>query len=135
MYSSASSTCPRMIALDEAFAGIDDVYKPDLLGLTVRYDLDVFMTGHDLWVRYATVPAAAHYDMHSDKASHTVSAMLVLWDGSELIDSGAGFSGNDELARELLGFAPTRRVPLEASLLESAEGLDEDKDEETTAPV
>ncbi|MEU9886257.1 SbcC/MukB-like Walker B domain-containing protein [Sphaerisporangium sp. NPDC051011] len=119
LYSSASGGCPRMIALDEAFAGIDDVYKPDLLGLTVRYDLDVFMTGHDLWARYETVPAAAHYDMHSDKASHTVSAMLVLWDGCELVDSAAGFSGNEELAKELLGFAPTRRGPLEAGLLEA----------------
>ncbi|MFC4586974.1 SbcC/MukB-like Walker B domain-containing protein [Sphaerisporangium corydalis] len=117
LYSSASPGCPRMIALDEAFAGIDDVYKPDLLGLTVRYDLDVFMTGHDLWARYDTVPAAAHYDMHSDKASHTVSAMLVLWDGRELVDSAAGFAGNEELAGELLGFTPTRRTPLPPTLL------------------
>ncbi|GII31839.1 SbcC/MukB-like Walker B domain-containing protein [Planotetraspora mira] len=117
LYSSASDTCPRLIALDEAFAGIDDIYKPDLLGLTVRYDLDAFMTGHDLWVRYETVPAAAHYDMHSDKASHTVSAMLVMWDGCQLIDSAAGFSGNEELATELLGFTPSRRVPLEDGLL------------------
>ncbi|GII52650.1 hypothetical protein Pth03_10390 [Planotetraspora thailandica] len=124
LYSSAADTCPRMIALDEAFAGIDDVYKPDLLGLTVRYDLDVFMTGHDLWVRYETVPAAAHYDMHSDKASHTVSAMLVLWDGRQLVDSAAGFSGNDELAQELLGFAPTRRVPVATGLLAMAGAQD-----------
>ncbi|ETK37733.1 TIGR02680 family protein [Microbispora sp. ATCC PTA-5024] len=122
LYGSAAPTCPRMIALDEAFAGIDDVYKPDLLGLTVRYDLDVFMTGHDLWVRYDTVPAAAHYDMHSDKASHTVSAMLVLWDGCELVDSAAGFSGNDELAGEILGFPPTRRVPEEDGVLIPAGG-------------
>jgi hypothetical protein len=128
LYSSARDTCPRMIALDEAFAGIDDVYKPDLLGLTVRYDLDVFMTGHDLWVRYETVPAAAHYDMHSDKASHTVSAMLVLWDGRELLDSTAGFSGNEELAKELLGFTPSRRGPIDAGLLEPAE-KSEDQDD------
>ncbi|MCT9933791.1 TIGR02680 family protein [Planotetraspora sp. A-T 1434] len=127
LYGSAAATCPRMIALDEAFAGIDDVYKPDLLGLTVRYDLDVFMTGHDLWVRYNTVPAAAHYDMHSDKASHTVSAMLVLWDGCELVDSAAGFSGNDELARELLGFTPTRRGPIEAVLMPIGGEPDEDR--------
>jgi hypothetical protein len=125
LYSSAAPTCPRMIALDEAFAGIDDIYKPDLLGLTVRYDLDVFMTGHDLWVRYETVPAAAHYDMHSDKASHAVSSMLVLWDGSALIDSAAGFSGNEELAGELLGFAPTRRVPIESGLLALADEPDD----------
>ncbi|MEZ0075383.1 SbcC/MukB-like Walker B domain-containing protein [Planotetraspora sp. GP83] len=129
LYGSAAATCPRMIALDEAFAGIDDVYKPDLLGLTVRYDLDVFMTGHDLWVRYDTVPAAAHYDMHSDKASHTVSAMLVLWDGCALVDSAAGFSGNDELARELLGFTPTRRGPIEAVLVPIGGEPDEDRDD------
>ncbi|ROO83033.1 uncharacterized protein (TIGR02680 family) [Actinocorallia herbida] len=111
LYESAKPDCPRMIALDEAFAGIDDRYKPDLLGLTVQYGLDTFMTGHDLWIRYKTVPAAAHYDMHSDKLAHTVSAMLILWDGAELVDSGAGFSGNEELASSLLGFSPTRRAP------------------------
>ncbi|MDX6738757.1 SbcC/MukB-like Walker B domain-containing protein [Actinocorallia sp. A-T 12471] len=118
LYGSAKPDCPRMIALDEAFAGIDDRYKPDLLGLTVKYDLDVFMTGHDLWIRYATVPAAAHYDMHSDKVSHTVSAMLILWDGAELLDSGASFTGNDALATALLGFTPTRRTPTLKGLLQ-----------------
>jgi len=39
-----------MIALDEAFVGIDERYKPDLFGLAVKFDLDLFMTGHDLWV-------------------------------------------------------------------------------------
>ncbi len=40
-----------MVALDEAFAGIDDKFKPELLGLTVKFDLDLFTTGHDLWVK------------------------------------------------------------------------------------
>jgi hypothetical protein len=114
LYSSAGPTCPRMIALDEAFAGIDDKYKPDLLGLTVKFDLDLFMTGHDLWVHYDTVPMAAHYDMHHDKTAHAVSAMLVLWDGTQLVDAEAGFAGNDELAEELLGITPRRHAPLAA---------------------
>jgi uncharacterized protein (TIGR02680 family) len=112
LYSSAGPTCPRMIALDEAFAGIDDKYKPDLLGLTVKFDLDLFMTGHDLWVHDETVPMAAHYDMHHDKTAHAVSAMLVLWDGAQLVDAAAGFAGNDELAEELLGITPRRHAPL-----------------------
>src|SRR5262249_55604270 len=33
LYSSAKDHCPRMIALDEAFVGIDERYKPDLFGL------------------------------------------------------------------------------------------------------
>ncbi|MBB6119524.1 TIGR02680 family protein [Nocardiopsis algeriensis] len=112
LYSSARPDCPRLIALDEAFAGIDDRYKPELMGLTVTFDLDVFMTGHDLWVHYDSVPMAAHYDMHHDKAAHTVSAMLMLWDGAQVVDADAGFSGNEALASHLLGFTPSRHVPL-----------------------
>ena len=111
LYSSAKPSCPRMVALDEAFAGIDSRFTPDLLGLTVKFDLDLFMTGHDLWVRYPEVPTAVHYDLHHDESTHTVSALLILWDGTQLIDAGAGFAGNDDLARELLGITPTRRVP------------------------
>ena len=36
---------------------------------------------------------------------------FVLWDGVQLIDAGAGFAGNDDLARDLLGFTPTRHAP------------------------
>ncbi|MEV5414141.1 SbcC/MukB-like Walker B domain-containing protein [Thermopolyspora sp. NPDC052614] len=114
LYSSAKPTCPRLIALDEAFAGIDDRYKPELLGLTVKFDLDLFMTGHDLWVHFDTVPMAAHYDLHHDKSAHAVSAMLMLWDGTQTIDADAGFAGNDDLATLLLGIAPTRHAPLSA---------------------
>ncbi len=129
LYSSADSACPRMIALDEAFAGIDDKYKPDLLGLTVKFDLDLFMTGHDLWVHYDTVPMAAHYDMHHDKVAHAVSAMLVLWDGAQLVDAEAGFAGNDELAEELLGITPSRHAPLVAEHTLLTAGADELKSE------
>ncbi|MEW1838318.1 TIGR02680 family protein [Nonomuraea angiospora] len=134
LYSSARPACPRMIALDEAFAGIDDRYKPDLLGLTVKFDLDLFMTGHDLWVHYDSVPMAAHYDMHHDKGTHAVSAMLMLWDGEQTIDADAGFAGNDELAEELLGFRPSRRTPAstDGTLLESLaedQGSDEEESE------
>jgi hypothetical protein len=71
------------------------------------------MTGHDLWVTYPTVPVIAHYDMQHDKAAHTLSALLALWDGAQLIDAGAGYAGNEDLAAELLGFRPTRYVPAE----------------------
>jgi uncharacterized protein (TIGR02680 family) len=124
LYTSAAPTCPRMVALDEAFAGIDDRYKPELMGLTVTFDLDMFMTGHDLWVHYDSVPMAAHYDMHHDKGAHTVSAMLMLWDGTQTIDADAGFSGNEELAAQLLGITPSRFAPLSSAgtLLEEADG-------------
>ncbi len=132
LYSSAQPGCPRLIALDEAFAGIDDRFKPELLGLTVKFDLDLFMTGHDLWVRYPTVPAIAHYDLHHDKAAHALSALLVLWDGTQLVDAAAGFTGNEELAEALLGFRPTRYVPSDSgdALAMTADDAEDEGDEE-----
>ena len=112
LYSSAKDHCPRMVALDEAFVGIDERYKPDLFGLAVKFDLDLFMTGHDLWVTTATVPMIAHYDMYHDKTTRTVSAMLLLWDGEQLLDASAGYPDNESLVAELLGFRPTRHAPL-----------------------
>ncbi len=112
LYCSAKDQCPRMIALDEAFVGIDERYKPDLFGLAVKFDLDLFMTGHDLWVTTATVPMIAHYDMYHDKTTRTTSSLLMLWDGDQLIDAAVGYPDNDALVTELLGFRPTRYAPL-----------------------
>ncbi|HTU75370.1 MAG TPA: SbcC/MukB-like Walker B domain-containing protein [Trebonia sp.] len=132
LYSSAKPDCPRMIALDEAFAGIDERYKPDLFGLTVKFDLDLFMTGHDLWVTCDTVPMIAHYDMYHDKTTRTVSSLLVLWDGTALVDASASFADNEALATELLGFRSTRHAPLgtAATLYTQPAGPDPSDDED-----
>jgi hypothetical protein len=114
LYSSAKPHCPRLIALDEAFVGIDERYKPDLFGLAVKFDLDLFMTGHDLWVTTDTVPMIAHYDLYHDKVTRTTSALLILWDGEQLIDATAGYQDNEELTTQLLGFRPTRHAPVGA---------------------
>ena len=128
LYSSAKEHCPRLIALDEAFVGIDERYKPDLFGLAVKFDLDLFMTGHDLWVTTDTVPMIAHYDLYHDKVTRTTSALLILWDGEQLIDATAGFKDNEELTTQLLGFRPTRHAPLgtDATLYVTALGADPD---------
>jgi Putative exonuclease SbcCD, C subunit len=133
LYSSAKDHCPRMIALDEAFVGIDERYKPDLFGLAVKFDLDLFMTGHDLWVTTATVPMIAHYDMYHDKTTRTVSSLLMLWDGQQLIDASAGYADNDALVAQLLGFRPARYAPLSAGGTLYAAAVDasaEDEDDE-----
>lgn len=85
-FSSASPACPRLVALDEAFAGIDSQGKPELMSLSVEFDLDLFMTGFDLWVTFPSVPSAAHYDLVHVPTENTVSTMLLLWDGAEIIE-------------------------------------------------
>ena len=132
LYSSAKDHCPRMIALDEAFVGIDERYKPDLFGLAVKFDLDLFMTGHDLWVTTATVPMIAHYDMYHDKTTRTVSSLLILWDGEQLIDASAGYPDNEALVAQLLGFRPTRHAPpgTASTLYAAPEALGGEPDDE-----
>ncbi|HEV2342726.1 MAG TPA: TIGR02680 family protein [Actinocrinis sp.] len=108
MLNSAAPHAPRLLALDEAFAGVDDTGRGELLSLAAQFDLDLFMTGYDLWAAHSSVPAAAHYDLAHSPVEHTVSALLLVWDGSELLADDAG-----ELAAAL-GSPGTRRRPVAA---------------------
>jgi uncharacterized protein (TIGR02680 family) len=85
-FAAGDPTCPRLLALDEAFAGIDDRGRSELLSLSVAFDLDLFMTGFDLWAVDRAVPGVAHYDLLHLADDHAVSSLLVLWTGEELIE-------------------------------------------------
>ncbi|MFF1297060.1 MULTISPECIES: TIGR02680 family protein [unclassified Streptomyces] len=105
MLNSADPHAPRLLALDEAFAGVDDTGRGELMSLTAQFDLDLFMTGYDLWAAHASVSAAAHYDLAHTAVDHTVSALLLVWDGDRLLADDTG----DLTAA--LGSPGTRRVP------------------------
>lgn len=96
---------PRLLALDEAFASVDDTGRGELMSLAAQFDLDLFMTGYDLWAAHACVPAAAHYDLAHSAIDHTVSALPLLWDGEKLLSDDIG----DLTAA--LGSPGTRRGP------------------------
>jgi hypothetical protein len=85
-YRAARPGAPRLIALDEAFAGIDERMRGELMGLLVRFDLDVIMTGHELWGAYEEVPAVAVYDLLRRPPAEGVSALALRWDGARLVD-------------------------------------------------
>ncbi|MQY17292.1 TIGR02680 family protein [Nocardia macrotermitis] len=114
---SADPQAPRLLALDEAFAGVDDNGRSELLGLSVDFDLDLFMTGYDLWITYDHVPACAHYDLAHSAAENTVSATLLVWDSRDLL---AEHDGSD--LTTALGSPGRRRVP---HTVEGAITLDE----------
>ena len=90
MLNSAQQHAPRLLALDEAFAGVDDTGRGELMSLAAQFDLDLFMTGYDLWATQAAVRAAAHYDLAHSPIEHTVSALLLVWDGAQLLADEAG---------------------------------------------
>lgn len=113
MLNSATPHAPRLLALDEAFAGVDDTGRSELMSLAAQFDLDLFMTGYDLWATHASVTAAAHYDLAHSPVDHTVSALLLLWQGAADGDAPGELLADDtgELAAAL-GSPGTRRRPV-----------------------
>lgn len=56
-YASAGNPhAPRLVTLDEAFAGVDDNARAKYLGLLAAFDLDVVMTSEREWGCYPEVP-------------------------------------------------------------------------------
>jgi uncharacterized protein (TIGR02680 family) len=105
LFGSARPDAPRLLGLDEAFAGVDDNGRGELMSLAKQFDLDLFMTGYDLWATHPAVTGCAHYDLSHSTVEHAVSTVLLVWDGTANL---ADFDGT--LARAL-GSPETRRAP------------------------
>lgn len=86
-YDAAVAGAPRLIALDEAFAGIDEGMRAELMGLLVRFDLDVVLTGHELWGAYDEVPELMVYDLLRQPPLEGVSAFAIRWDGATMAEA------------------------------------------------
>jgi hypothetical protein len=82
-YASAGNPhAPRLVTLDEAFAGVDDNARAKYLGLLAAFDLDVVMTSEREWGCYPEVPGLAISQL---SRTDDVAAVLVTnweWDGS-----------------------------------------------------
>ncbi|MFE9044550.1 TIGR02680 family protein [Streptomyces sp. NPDC007818] len=82
-YASAGSPhAPRLVTLDEAFAGVDDDSRAKCLGLLSAFDLDVVMTSEREWACYPQVPGIAIAQL---SRIDDVAAVLVTrweWDGT-----------------------------------------------------
>ncbi|MCB1027978.1 MAG: hypothetical protein KDB24_09475, partial [Microthrixaceae bacterium] len=86
---------------DEAFAGIDEEMRGKLMGLTVAFDLDVILTGHELWGAYGEVPSVAVHDLLRRPPAEGVSVVSLRWDGHDLIE-------DENLAGTAAGSVPQR---------------------------
>lgn len=83
-YRSARETAPRVILLDEAFAGIDQGMRGRCMGLLVDLDLDFIMTSHEEWGCYQELPGVATYQLYRDPGTEGVAAVRFVWNGREL---------------------------------------------------
>ncbi|MGW7572957.1 TIGR02680 family protein [Streptomyces sp. NPDC054765] len=84
-YSSGSPHAPRLIALDEAFAGVDDDSRAKCLGLLASFDLDVVMTSEREWACYPTVPGIGIAQLSRREGIDAVLVTPWRWDGSARI--------------------------------------------------
>ncbi len=80
-YRSAPHAAPRMIMLDEVFAGIDDRARASCMGLLAEFDLDVMMTSEREWGCYSEVPGLAIANLVRRDDLDAVFVTRWSWDG------------------------------------------------------
>ena len=80
-YSDARADAPRLISLDEAFAGVDEENMKDMFGLLSEMGFDYMMTSQVLWGCYDTVPKLAIYEIHRPKDADFVTTFHYRWNG------------------------------------------------------
>ncbi len=83
-YKSAGNPhAPRLIALDEAFAGVDDDSRAKCLGLLATFDMDVVMTSEREWGCYPQVPGLGICQLARQDGVDAVLVTPWRWDGRE----------------------------------------------------
>ncbi len=82
-YSSAGPEAPRLVMLDEAFAGIDDDSRAKCLGLMAQFDLDFVLTSEREWGCYPEVPGLAIVQLVRHEDVDAVYLSRWTWDGRQ----------------------------------------------------
>ena len=80
-FNSAKSDAPRVIALDEAFAGVDDDNILDCFRIMNEMDLDYVLTSQILWGDYSSIKHLAICELHHLPSSNVVSIIRYKWNG------------------------------------------------------
>jgi uncharacterized protein (TIGR02680 family) len=81
-YYGARSDAPRIISLDEAFAGVDEMNIKDMFRLMVEFEFDFIINSQILWGDYETVPELAIYQLLRPENVKYVTVISYLWNGS-----------------------------------------------------
>lgn len=77
----ALEEAPRLIALDEAFAGVDDQNIEEMFGILESFELDYLLTSQALWCDYSAVRDISICELIGDKISNTIGVKRYRWNG------------------------------------------------------
>ena len=81
-YSQGSNPhAPRLMLLDEAFAGIDDAARAHCMGLIREFDLDFVITSEREWACYAELPGVSICQLQRREGIDAVYVSRWTWDG------------------------------------------------------
>lgn len=76
-----SAHAPRLVLLDEAFAGIDDAARAHCMALVREFDLDFVMTSEREWACYAELPGVSICQLQRHEGIDAVYVSRWSWDG------------------------------------------------------
>ncbi|WP_249028558.1 TIGR02680 family protein [Tannockella kyphosi] len=81
-FENARSDSPVLIALDEAFAGIDEKNINNMFELIAKFDFDYIINSQVLWGDYPAVKNLAIYDLYRPENAKFVTMVLYKWNGT-----------------------------------------------------
>ena len=90
-YQGGRSDAPRLISLDEAFAGVDNKNIRDMFRLMTEFQFDFIINSQVLWGDCDTLDALAIYQLIRPENAKFVTVMPYLWNGKakEMLDDEA----------------------------------------------
>lgn len=77
----ARADAPWVIALDEAFAGVDENNIENMFALIEKFEFDYIMTSQVLWGDYPTCKALAIYELFHLKNEPYITTIAYTWNG------------------------------------------------------
>ncbi|MBW7474310.1 TIGR02680 family protein [Paenibacillus oenotherae] len=83
-YTNAGEDAPYIVALDEAYAGVDDNNISEMFGIMKQYQFNYILTSQALWADYETVPGINIYVLSFDKTNRVVTSEPWKWDGQKI---------------------------------------------------
>ncbi len=100
-YQGGNADAPRLISLDEAFAGVDNRNIRDMFRLMMEFQFDFIINSQVLWGDCDTLDALAIYQLIRPENAKFVTVMSYLWNGKikEMLES------EQELERRTTEFA------------------------------
>lgn len=84
-YEKAGDQAPRILALDEAFAGVDDSNIGEMFALLEKLDFGYILNSQALWGCYETVPSLAIAELCHEKDSDFITVISYEWNGKQKI--------------------------------------------------